>query len=116
MGAFDLLREAINKKIPIEVKHGGRTRIGCPHKLGYDKNSKAKVLLYQTGGDSSSGLAGSGSGGNWRWVFVTEMSSVVLSPGPWTTPAHQPSCKRPTCTSNDTTSHQPPVCARPNDP
>lgn len=87
MSAFELLRQAIHEKKSIEATYGGLKRIGCPHALGYDENGRARVLLYQTDGESASGLAGPGSGENWRWLFVAEMRSVVLSEKPWTTPA-----------------------------
>jgi len=56
----------------------------CPHVIGH-KRGKPKVLLYQFGGTSSSGLGAIGSHENWRCAFVDELEDVVvrLANGSW---------------------------------
>ena len=45
---------------------GRRRRLFCPHRLGRNKDGQLRVLCYQYGGESESGLKPIGSRDNWR--------------------------------------------------
>ena len=81
MSTYDLVRRAIADKRAIRVVFKGRERDVCPHVIGY-KNGSEKVLTYQFAGYSSSGLP---PGGEWRCMFVSDISSVEYIGGDWHT-------------------------------
>ena len=84
-----LLRMSIRQRQPITAMYNGRRRQLCPHRLGWNKDEERRVLCYQYGGDSVSGLAEPGARSNWRCLVVEKLSDVELMSGPWhTAPNH----------------------------
>jgi hypothetical protein len=81
---YNLIRQAMLQRAPISGVYKGCIRRMCPHTLG-TKRGREKVLCYQFGGESRSGLAPDGSPGNWRDIFVDELEDVRLQPGDWHT-------------------------------
>ena len=73
------LRAAIAKRQPVRVTFKGTVRDVCPHVIG-SKNGSEKVLTYQFDGFSSSGLP---PGGEWRCMFIGDISSVSLINASW---------------------------------
>jgi hypothetical protein len=66
-----------------------RPRLVCPHRLGRNPAGKARVLCYQYGGDSSTGLEPSGSPANWRCMKLEKFSRMKLLDDVWhTAPNH----------------------------
>jgi photosystem II stability/assembly factor-like uncharacterized protein len=65
---YRLLWAAIANKQPISAIYKDRPRLFCPHRLGRNRQGEGRVLGYQYGGESESGLAPSGSPENWRCV------------------------------------------------
>ena len=66
-----------------------RNRLFCPHRLGRNRLGELRVLCYQYGGDSESGLAPIGSPENWRCVVFEKLRRVELLRGSWkTAPNH----------------------------
>lgn len=63
---YELIWAAIAAKRPIGAVYKERPRLFCPHRLGRNRDKKLRVLCYQYGGDSESGLAPIGSPENWR--------------------------------------------------
>jgi hypothetical protein len=59
--------------------YSGRDRELCPIILGHS-HGQEKALTYQFGGDSSKGLP---PGGQWRCLFLSEVSNTRLRDGPW---------------------------------
>jgi hypothetical protein len=57
----------------------GRDRELCPVILGHSQ-AREKALTYQFGGQSTKGLP---SGGQWRCLWLSEVSNVRLRDGPW---------------------------------
>ena len=82
MSAYDLVKTAILQKRNISATYKNLYRELSPHVIG-TKNGRTKALLYQCGGDSSSGLAAVGSTENWRCVFVDDLLNVKLIEGEW---------------------------------
>jgi hypothetical protein len=79
---------AANKK-PIEAIYQGRSRLFCPHRLGRNREGQLRVLCYQYGGQSQSGLHPVGSPANWRCVALEKLSKVKLVESAWrTAPNH----------------------------
>lgn len=64
---------------PIAFDYKGHRRYACPHVLGQKKGLE-KLLAYQYGGGSSSGLP---PGGEWRCAFVSDIRNVEIIDGGW---------------------------------
>ena len=61
----------------------------CPHRLGRNREGRLRVLCYQYGGESHSGLQPAGSPENWRCVVLEKLSKVRLVEDVWrTVPNH----------------------------
>ena len=67
---YRLVWTAVSKKKPIEATYDGRRRLLCPHRLGRNKEGQLRVLCYQYGGESESGLGPPGSPANWRCIAL----------------------------------------------
>ena len=70
-----------------------RPRLLCPHRLGRNRAGQLRVLCYQYGGESESGLEPIGSAANWRCVVLEKLRKVELLEGSWKT---APNHSRPT--------------------
>ena len=76
---YDLIRTAMLGKMRVTFTYQGQKRETCPHALGL-RDGREKVLVYQYGGGSNSGLP---TGGQWRCIFLDQIVDVVAHPGPW---------------------------------
>jgi len=76
---YGLFSQAIINRKQILCTYGGRARELCPIILGHTKGQE-KALTYQFAGESSSGLP---PGGEWRCLFLSQVSDVRLRDGPW---------------------------------
>ncbi|HEY6346041.1 MAG TPA: hypothetical protein VIY49_31520 [Bryobacteraceae bacterium] len=86
---YRLVWTAVANKQPIEATYQGRLRLICPHRLGRNREGQLRVLCYQYGGESQSGLDLAGSPANWRCVAVEKLSRVKLVEDAWrTAPNH----------------------------
>lgn len=80
---YDVFRQAILQRKQVVCTYGGYPRELCPHVAGL-KSGREKVLSYQFGGSSSTGLP---PGGEWRCMFIADVSNAQLRDGPWHTGA-----------------------------
>ena len=80
---YRLVRTAVISKRPIRAIYHGRDRWCCPHRLGRNQEGQIRVLCYQYGGGSGSGLQAAGSPANWRCVALEKLSRVELLEGAW---------------------------------
>jgi hypothetical protein len=86
---YTLVWTAVANKKPIEAIYLGRSRLFCPHRLGRNREGQLRVLCYQYGGESQSGLHPVGSPANWRCVALEKLSRVKLLESAWrTAPNH----------------------------
>jgi hypothetical protein len=86
---YRIVRQAIETRRPISAVYEGHPRLFCPHRLGRNKEGDLRVLCYQFGGTSRSGLKPPGSPDNWRCIAVDKLSGVKLLKGAWqTAPNH----------------------------
>jgi hypothetical protein len=86
---YQLVWTAIASKRPIEAVYKGLPRLFCPHRLGRNRGGEMRVLCYQYGGESESGLEAPGSPANWRCTALEKFSRVKLREDPWrTAPNH----------------------------
>ena len=86
---YRLIRTAVTGRQPMSAVYEERLRLLCPHRLGHNSAGKARVLCYQYGGASSTGLETSGSPANWRCMKVEKFSRIKLLAGIWhTAPNH----------------------------
>lgn len=79
---YDVLRQAIANRLQVVVEYGGYVREVCPHAIG-SKRGHAYCLLYQFGGESSSGRIQAGTDKNWRCVPIEGLKIVEVREGPW---------------------------------
>jgi hypothetical protein len=75
---YRLVWTAVANKQPIEAGYQGRSRLFCPHRLGRNREGQLRLLCYQYGGDSQSGLQPVGSPANWRCIVIEKLSRVKL--------------------------------------
>ena len=86
---YRLIRTAVTGRQPLSALYDGLPRLVCPHQLGRNNSGQARVLCYQYGGDSSTGLESSGSPANWRCMKLKKFSRIELLEGVWhTAPNH----------------------------
>jgi hypothetical protein len=86
---YGLVWTAVESKRSIAAFYHGRRRLFCPHRLGRNKAGQLRVLCYQYGGESESGLEPVGSPANWRCIALEKLSQVELLDGTWrTAPNH----------------------------
>jgi hypothetical protein len=90
---YRILRAAVESRRPISAVYDNRDRLFCPHRLGRNKDGRARLLCYQYGGESESGLKPAGSPDNWRCMAIDKLRRVELLDGPWQT---APNHSRPT--------------------
>ena len=90
---YRLIWAAAANRQPIEAAYQGRLRLFCPHRLGRNRDGRLRVLCYQYGGDSQSGLQPAGSPANWRCIVLEKLSKVKLIEDAWRT---APNHSRPT--------------------
>jgi hypothetical protein len=86
---YGLVRTAVVSKRPIRAFYHSRDRWLCPHRLGRNNGGRIRVLCYQYGGESGSGLQEAGSPANWRCIALEKLSRVELLDDVWhTAPNH----------------------------
>src|ERR1700735_1775811 len=86
---YRLVRMPVVSKRPIRAIYHGRDRWFCPHRLGRNREGQIRVLCYQYGGESGSGLQAAGSPANWRCIALEKLNRVELVEGAWpTAPNH----------------------------
>jgi hypothetical protein len=94
---YKLLWSAVANKQPIEANYQGRHRLFCPHRLGRNREGQLRVLCYQYGGESRSGLDRLDSSANWRCVALEKLSRVRLVEGDWRTAPNRNSSRGSSC-------------------
>src|SRR5688572_7660971 len=82
---YRLVWTAVANKQPIEARYQGRHRLFCPHRLGRNRGGQLRVLCYQYGGESQTGLHPMDSPANWRCIALEKLSRVKLVEGTWRT-------------------------------
>jgi hypothetical protein len=88
---YEWVWSAVADKRPIEAGYEERRRLFCPHRLGRNRGGELRVLCYQYGGESDSGLGPAGSPSNWRCIALKKLSRVKLLSDRWrTAPNHSP--------------------------
>jgi len=86
---YRLVWTAIATRQPIEANYRGRYRLFCPHRLGRNREGQLRILCYQYGGESHSGLDPMDLAANWRCVALEKLSKVKLMEDTWrTAPNH----------------------------
>jgi len=86
---YRLVSTAVRQRQPIEAIYQRRLRLFCPHRLGRNADGQLRVVCYQYGGESQSGLRPVGSSANWRCVVLEKLSKVKLLDDTWrTAPNH----------------------------
>jgi len=86
VAAWDILADALRQRHPLEIRYHGRSRLLCPHALGWN-NGRAILLAYQTGGHTSTGPLDPDPRKRWRCLLIDDIDQ--LNPAgptaPWET-------------------------------
>lgn len=85
---YRTVRKAVTTRSPIAAVYHDRYRLLCPHRLGRNREGQVRVLCYQFGGESESGLEAVGSPANWRCVALDKRRVELLNGIWWTAPNH----------------------------
>ena len=86
---YRLVWSAAASRRPIGARYKKRPRLFCPHRLGRNRQGELRVLCYQYGGESESGIEPAGSPANWRCIVLEKLSQVRLLTDGWhTAPNH----------------------------
>ena len=86
---YQLVWAVVASRRPIAASYNGLPRLFCPHRLGRNKEGELRVLCYQYGGASESGLQLLGSPANWRCIVLEKLRTVELLEDGWhTAPNH----------------------------
>ena len=86
---YQLVWVAVTGRRPFAASYHGLPRLFCPHRLGRNKEDELRVLCYQYGGESESGLEPAGSPANWRCIVLEKLGRVKLLDDGWhTAPNH----------------------------
>src|SRR5437588_12657759 len=86
---YRLVWTAVAGRRPMGAIYQKRQRLFCPHRLGRNRTGELRVLCYQYGGESASGLEPMGSPANWRCIVLEKLKAVELLDGSWkTAPNH----------------------------
>jgi hypothetical protein len=86
---YRLIWTAIANRQPIRAIYKDLPRLFCPHRLGRHRLGQPRVLCYQHGGESESGLGPVRSPENWRCVVFEKLRRVERLDGCWkTAPNH----------------------------
>lgn len=94
---YNIIREAIIKKLQVIATYDGYVREFCPHVIG-TKGGREQELFYQFGGVSSSGPIIPNSPKNWRCIPLDGLSNVSVRPGAWHTVGNHSQAQ--TCVDN----------------
>jgi hypothetical protein len=76
---YRLVWTAVANRKPIEANYQGRYRLFCPHTLGRNREGQLRILCYQYGGESQSGLDPLDLSANWRCVAQGEVNGRRLA-------------------------------------
>lgn len=76
---YELFREAILNEKQVTCSYQGYHRELCPLIIGY-KRRRERVLAFQFGGQSSSGLS---PGGDWKCLDLSQVEDAEMRDGPW---------------------------------
>lgn len=85
---YRLVWTAVANRQAVEAWYQGCLRLFCPHRLGRNRAGQLRVLCYQYGGESRSGLQPEGSPSNWRCVELEKLSRLKLLEDRWQTAAN----------------------------
>jgi hypothetical protein len=81
---WKVLEQALSEKRAVRANYHGHDRLLCPHLLGW-KNSRAKVLCYQSSTTTSESTLNSDPQKRWRLMFVDELECAVITDDEWQT-------------------------------
>jgi hypothetical protein len=84
---YKLFSQAITQRKQIVCVYRGHRREVCPIILGHKRTGEEKALTFQFAGESKSGLPPKGE---WRCLYLSEVSNVRLRDGRWHSgPSHE---------------------------
>jgi hypothetical protein len=79
---YEVIKRAIKEKSAVSLNYKGYYRETCPHALGVKRNRHI-VLVYQFGGESSSGVIQPKSKDNWRALVLDEITELKFIDAEW---------------------------------
>jgi len=82
--AWEILEQALTHQRAVRANYHGQQRLLCPHALGW-KNGRAKALIYQAGGGTSTGELPANPQQRWRPMFIDEIEQPAITNDQWQT-------------------------------
>lgn len=82
--AWEILERALTQRRTVQARYHGHQRLLCPHALGW-KNGRAKALVYQVDGHTSSGPLPTDARQRWRSMFIDEIEGPTITDEEWQT-------------------------------
>lgn len=76
---YNLFEQAMADRKQVLCTYDGLPRELCPIILGHSQGQE-KALTFQFGGKSKKGLP---RGGQWRCLWLSQVSNIQLRDGPW---------------------------------
>jgi hypothetical protein len=77
---YKIFERAMRRRKPMLCMYDGHPRALCPIVLGHSSGGEEKALTFQFAGGSRKGLP---RGGQWRCLWLAEISEAELCDGPW---------------------------------
>jgi hypothetical protein len=82
--AWTPLEQALTQRRTVRARYHGAERLLCPHALGW-KHGRAKVLVYQAAGTTTTGALPTNTHHRWRSMFVDEIEDATITDDQWQT-------------------------------
>lgn len=82
--AWEILEQAITQRRTIRAHYHDQPRLLCPHALGW-KNGRAKAVVYQADGTTSTGPLPANPQQRWRSLFIDEIEHATITNDEWQT-------------------------------
>ncbi|MGH8297028.1 MAG: hypothetical protein ACRDWN_09770 [Acidimicrobiales bacterium] len=73
---------ALLERQAVAVAYHSRTRVVCPHAIGY-KGGRVILLAYQVGGETSTGNLDADPTRRWRCLYLDEIDGVAADDSAW---------------------------------
>jgi hypothetical protein len=82
--AWKVLEQALTDRRAVIARYHGHERVLSPHALGW-KDDRAKVLVYQSDGTTSTGGLPTDTRQRWRSMFIDELEEPKIIDRRWET-------------------------------
>lgn len=83
--AWDIIEQAIARRLAVKARYHGHERVICPHAIGW-KNGRLVTLVYQCSGSTSTGALATNTTQRWRSMLLDDIEDPnIANHFPWQT-------------------------------